>query len=219
MRPGSSILAALILVLTLVTGLSGCRDDDGERAAALELTVRGLTDAPVAGAGATLFGLTVDRLDTLTGRTDERGTVVFEPLALGTYELTVRLPDLGRDYTAPITIAGDSLRRELFYVDDVIGRDPGIYPVEYPGVVSAADSVYLSAIIDDDRTPAAEVLVVWVHERRAGAVEVFRGYPAAFNEVNFVYGGLEPGINAFVVTATDTDGRTASRRVVIRAVE
>ena len=137
---------------------------------------------------------------------DDSGKALFEQLPVGAYQVGVTVQ--GKTITLPVSVAGDSIHPVSIRVDDLPGRSPGLYLSEYPNPVNVADSIYFSAVVDDDRTPAAGILVTWSHIIDNVPEEIFSDYAAAFNEVSFFYGGLRLGENVFQVEAKDGDGRT-----------
>lgn len=199
--------------LCVVFFTSSCKKDPVT--GALEVNVIGTLGNPVAGSEVLLEGISDESFLPKSVPSDNAGKALFEFLPFGTYQALVTTK--GRTIALPISVTGDSIHHVFVQVDDLPGRNPGLYPIEYPNPVLAADSIYFSAIVDDDRTPASQILVKWKHIINNEPVEIYSDFAAAFNEVSFFYGGLNVGVNQFTVIAIDGDGRSTYKYLTVIA--
>ncbi len=193
-------------MLVLSGLLVGCHADP--LGGALEVEITGLRGNAVADVAVGLSPVRTTDANLYEATSDARGRVRFDGLPLQTY--TLELVYLERTTSALVTIAGDSLRRESFRIDDLPGVDPEILLDAPPPTVSRGEPVNLSAGFRDDRTPVMELGVRWIVQTPFGKTDVlFDGRPGAFGDVYLDLDSLAVGSNSFSITATDTDGRVA----------
>ncbi len=198
--------------------LTACRKDSQAPAAALEVEVTGSRDNPVPGATVTLTSLETTDGDLREATTDARGRVRFDGLLLETYLLEILY--LERTTTAFVTIAGDSLHQAFLRIDDLPGADPKILLDAPPSTLASGRALSLSAALRDDRTPMTEIAVRWIVQGPFGKTEVlFDAQPSVFGNVYVDLDSLPVGSSAFLISATDGDGRVARTSFSVRVVE
>ncbi len=195
-----------LLLIGFGLALSACKDDLPQ--GALEVRTRGLRGEPVPGVDLRLSSVRTTAPDLYSATTDARGVGRFDGLPLQTYEL--ELSFLGRTRTEFVTIAGDSLRRVTFSIDDLPGTDPRILFDLPPPTLARGKALSMSASFIDDVTPVGELRVSWVLRRATGGSEtLFDGRPGVFGDVFVDVDSLPVGTNVFSISATDSDGREA----------
>ena len=199
----------LLTFLVLAFAMLSCKKDDKDPVGKGDLNVIVTINGYQLSAGAEIYTNPASK----QGVTDEFGSVLLTGLDAGSYEVYANLENVGSGKSV-VKVKADELAE--IRINIIAGIYVGLAPtidIILPGVpaeFTQGETITFSAVIEDDKTPHAEIDVKW--ESNLDGI-LNSDSPDENGNVSFSTASLSRGLHKITLTATDSEDYTSTATV------